>query len=162
VRRYLILRGIESRRIRGNVAPQGRGAGVQHVITNYPVEVKSLRSRSYLHAGLVVVVDADASSVEERLRQLENALVQDRQYGRSDNERIALLSPKRNVETWIFHLLGNRATEEDNYQRRVSTSDTKNAVAAFADVCLRKAAEISLSSLRHACKELTTFLARGR
>jgi hypothetical protein len=161
VRRYLILRGIESRRIRGNVAPRGRGAGVQYVITNYPVEIKALRSRSYLRAGLVALIDADTSSVDERLRQLENSLIQGGQSGRSDSERIASLSPKRNVETWIFHLLGNKANEEDDYKSRVSTSDLKEAVAVFASVCPQKAAEMSLPSLRHACDELTTFLARG-
>jgi hypothetical protein len=131
------------------------------VIKNYSVEVSALRSRSYLRAGLVAVVDADVLAIEERFRQLEQSLIQDDQNVRGSTERIALLSPKRNVETWIFYLLGNVANEEDDYKRRVSASDTKQAVAAFADVCPEKAAKISLSSLRHACEELTTFVARG-
>ena len=161
VRRYLIHRGIQPRRIRGNVSPSGRGAGSQYVLKNYPVEVKALRSRPHIRAGLVAVVDADTSSVEERLRQLEQSLVQDGQPGRGDAERIGLLSPKRNVETWMFCLLGNDANEDDDYKKRVSPSDLKESVAAFAELCPRKTADISLPSLRHACKELTTFLTRG-
>jgi hypothetical protein len=161
VRRYLIHRGVHARRIRANMSPSGRGAGTQHVIENYPLEVKALRSRSYLRAGLVTVVDADNSSVEERLRQLENSLVQHGQPGRGATERIASLSPKRNVETWVFRLLGNPAGEEDDYKKQALPSDIKVAVAAFADVCPRKAGGIDLPSLRHACNELTTFLARG-
>ena len=161
VRRYLLHRGIQSRRIRANMSPSGRGAGAQHVIKNYPLEVKALRSRSYLRAGLVAVIDADTSSIEDRLRQLKTSLVERGQHDRESTDRIALLSPKRNVETWIFRLLGNDANEEEDYKKRVSTSDTKQAVAAFANVCPQKPAEISLPSLRHACDELTTFLARG-
>jgi len=160
-RRYLIRRGIEPQRIRVNMSPSGRGAGTHYVIENYPLEVKALRSRSYLRAGLVAVIDADTSSVDERLRQLEESLGQHGQSDRDATERIALLSPKRNVETWIFHLLGNEANEEDDYKKRVSTSDIKQAVATFVDICPQKATEISLPSLRHACNELTTFRTRG-
>ena len=161
VQRYLIHRGLPTGRIRVNMSPSGRGAGTQYVIENYPLEVKALRSRAYMRAGLVAVIDADTSSVEARLRQSEKSLEQHAEPGRRNDERIALLSPKRNVETWIFYLLGNEANEEDDYTRRVSASDTKQAVAAFATACPQKAAEISLSSLHHACEELTTFLARG-
>ena len=161
VRRYLIRRGIESRRIRGRVAPSGRGAGSQYVIENYPLEVKALRSRAYLRAGLVAIVDADTSSVDERLRRLDQSLAQSQQSGRSPLDRIALLIPKRNVETWVFHLLGNEVNEEDDYKRRVALADLKGAVAAFSDVCPAKVADIAVPSLQRACEELTSFLARG-
>ena len=160
-RRYLIQRGIEGRRIRGNVAPSGRGAGSQYVLNGYPKEVKAIRSRGYLRAGLVAVVDADVCSVQQRLRQFDDALVESRQSGRVETERIALLAPKRNVETWVFHLLGNEVNEEDDYKRHVAPSSLKRAIDAFADVCPSKAADISVPSLRHACKELTAFLSRG-
>ena len=161
VRRYLIHRGIQPRRIRGNVSPAGRGTGSQYVLQNYPAEVKSLRSRPHVRAGLVAVIDADASSVDDRLRQLEQSLSHDGQANRGDADRIGLLSPKRNVETWIFQLLGNEANEEDDYKNRVSSSDLKQSVAVFAELCPRKTTEISLPSLRRGCKELTAFLTRG-
>ena len=160
VRRYLILRGIQSRRIRGKIAPPGRGAGDQYVIENYPIEVQAIRSRSYLRAGLVVVIDADKSSIDDRLRQLEQSLTQSGQPSRGANERIGLLSPKRNIETWIFYLLGNTVNEDDDYKDRVSPSAIKNAVAAFGNLCPQKAADIAVPSLQHACRELTAFLSR--
>jgi hypothetical protein len=162
VRRYLIHRGIEARRIRGIVSPAGRGAGSQYVLKNYPVEVKSLRSRPHVRAGLLAVIDADASSVDDRLRQLEQSLAHDGQPGREDTERIGLLAPKRNVETWIFHLVGNEANEEDDYKKRVSPSDLKESVDAFAVMCPARTDTIPLPSLNRACKELTAFIDRGR
>jgi hypothetical protein len=157
VRRYLVLRGIHSRRIRGKIAPPGRGAGAQFVIESYPLEVKTLRSRSFLRAGLVVVVDADNLPVEERLRQLEQSLGQP---PRGDAERIGILTPKRNIETWIFCLVGNTVNEDDDCKTRVSSSAMKDAVAAFGNLCPRKADDISVPSLQLACTELTTFLSR--
>ena len=44
VRKYLMRREVDRRRIRINMAPSGRGAGSQYVIENYPVEVKALRA----------------------------------------------------------------------------------------------------------------------
>ena len=158
VRRYLIRRGVEERDISPRVNPSGQGAGSQYVIKNYPTEVQAIRSKPHLRAGLVAVIDADKSSVNDRLRQLEQALTQSDQPSRGEAERIGFLSPKRNIETWIFHLLGNAANEDDDYKHRVSSSDVKPSVAAFSEMCPQKCSEIPLPSLRHACKELTTFI----
>jgi len=162
VRRYLVQRGIEGRRIRGNVAPSGRGAGSQYVLNGYPKEVKAIRSRPHIRAGLVAVIDADTLSVKDRFSQLEKALADNGQPGRAEAERIGLLSPKRNVETWVFHLLGNAVDEETDYKKRVSPSDLKQSVAAFAELCPLKADQIPVPSLQYACKELTAFMARGK
>jgi hypothetical protein len=162
VRRYLIHRGIEQRRIRINMAPPGRGAASQYVIENYPMQVKAIRGRPDIRAGLLVVIDADTSSANGRFRQLERSLIQSDQPGRRADERIGLLSPRRNIETWVFLLLGNAANEDDDYKHRVSPSDLKRSVMIFAEMCPGKLNKISLPSLEHGCRELTTFLGRGR
>ena len=162
VRRFLIQRGLEGRRIRGNVAPSGRGAGSQYVIKNYPDEVKALRSRAHLRAGLIAAVDADTNAVADRLRDFNDSLVESGQAVHSETERIALLVPKRNIETWIFYLRGNRVDEEDDYKRRVASADLRQSVEAFSDVCPSKVAHIAVPSLQRACKELTAFLDRGK
>jgi hypothetical protein len=159
VRRYLIEKGVERSDIFPRISPAGRGAGSQYVLKTFPVEVRAIRRRA-CRAGLVAVVDADASSVEDRLRQFETSLAESRQNRRDDAERIALLVPKRNVETWVFHLLGNEVNEDD-YKKRVTSSNLKEAVDAFADACPAKGADIRVPSLQRACNELTTFLGRG-
>jgi hypothetical protein len=161
VRRYLIARGIDSRRIRGNVTPAGRGAGSQYVIEKYPAEVKALRSRAYLRAGLVAVCDADTHSVKDRLRHFDGSLAKSGQPARGETERIALLVPKRNVETWVFHLLGNDVDEDSDYKRRVTSPDLKKAIDAFSNVCPSRVADIAVPSLQRACEELTSFLGHG-
>jgi hypothetical protein len=155
VRRYLMIRGVNSHRIRAKVNPSGLGAGSQYVINNYPIEVQALRSKRHIRAGLIAVADADALSAEERLEQFQRSLGEPRREG---SERIAVLVPRRNVETWIYHLLGNSANETEDYKRRVSTSDLPSAVASFSDQCPSRSAEITVPSLKHACNELTAFL----
>ena len=91
----------------------------------------------------MAVIDADTFSVDDRLRQLEQSLTEDGQAKPGATSGSAL-APKRNVETWIFHLLGNAANEEDNYKNRVSTSDIKPSVAVFLKMCPLKIATISL------------------
>ena len=157
VRRYLIARGVNARRIRPNVSPSGRGAGSQYVINNYPIEVRALRSKPHIRAGLIALADADTLSTEERLRQFERSLDEPR---RNSTERIAVLIPRRNVETWIYHLRGNKVDESDDYKLRVAQSDLPPAVVAFSDQCPSKSAEIAVPSLRHACNELTAFLGK--
>jgi hypothetical protein len=162
VRRFLIQRGIKDRRIHGKISPSGRGAASQFVIETYPTEVQAIRSKPHLRAGLVAVIDADNQSVADRLRQLEQSLMQSGKSSRKADERIAALSPKRNIETWIFHLCGNAVDEETDYKNRVSSADIKPSVAAFAEACPEKCETLQLPSLQHACKELTAFIERGK
>ncbi len=162
LRRFLMRRGIEGRRIRGQVSPKGRGAGSQFVMDNFPTEVQSIRSRPFIRAGLIAIVDADTCSVADRLRHIEQSLEKCEQEKRKPGERIAVLSPKRNVETWIFHLRGNETNEEDDYKHRISPSDIQPSVAVFTAMCPGKCETIVVPSLRHACEELTAFLACGQ
>lgn len=161
VRRYLILRGVEEDDIVPRISPSGRGAGSRYVLEKAPDEVRAIRRRA-CRAGLVMVIDSDNFSVEDRLRQLNQSMEQSGVSNRGRAERIAVLSPKRNIETWIFHLCGNAANEEDDYKNRVSPSDLKTSVAAFAKMCPHKCEEIPLPSLQHACKELTAFVDLGK
>jgi len=63
------------------------------------------------------MIDADNHTVQERYNQLNQALA-DAQYSAVlENERIARLIPKQNVETWILCLNGQPVNEETNYQR---------------------------------------------
>jgi hypothetical protein len=67
----------------------------------------------------VVIIDADASTVEGRLRQLDQALTDiDKPVVDTDTERIARLVPKRNVETWVLCLNGHQVDEETDYKKR--------------------------------------------
>jgi hypothetical protein len=119
VLRYLRRCGLEHHAMRFVHSPAGAGSGEQWVREQFAVEVKVCRRRrARAETALIVLIDADNFSVQERLAQLDRELV-DAQTDRirPDAEKIARLIPKRNIETWILCLHGILVDEEADYKR---------------------------------------------
>ncbi|MFP2932442.1 hypothetical protein ACLESO_46295 [Pyxidicoccus sp. 3LG] len=133
---WLARRGFGPRQIRLLPVVSGRGAGEQDVRKRYPQEVEVHRRRAH-HMGcqLVVVVDADTRSVQERVQQLDQALVEVHLEKRSEEDAICLLIPKQNVETWILFLLTGSANEEDDFKRPATKpgDECRQAAQRLAD-----------------------------
>jgi hypothetical protein len=116
----------------------GQGSAEQFVRRQYPDELRSLRSRKYqLNLWLVVVIDADTHSVETRLSQLEEEVRKSGFEPLADTEPVFVLVPKRNVETWIWFLLGNPVNESDDYGRLVDDRDCRTAACQLRDIRTR-------------------------
>lgn len=118
IRRYLKKRGLEEHQMRIERAPAGEGSAENWVRNKFVKEVAIYRNRqTRARTALIVVIDADTYTVQERLRQLDEALGEGG-VERIDpaRERIARLIPKRNVETWILCLNGNEVDEEIDYK----------------------------------------------
>jgi hypothetical protein len=134
-RRYLERDGHNKRNIRIEISPSGRGSGEQYVREHYPVEVKHYRSRSqHRKAALVTVIDADTGSVASREVELETELTSAGERKREKTEKIALLIPKRHIETWLLCLTRITVEELADYRntREVDTR-TKDAANTFYD-----------------------------
>lgn len=120
VRRCLLELGFRDRDIRSNTAPAGRGSGVAHVLRGFGRELEAIRRRRARgRCLLIVIVDADTGTTAERRRELEAAA------GPSpieDNDPLAILIPRRSIDTWVLHLNSVPTTETDDYSadRRVS------------------------------------------
>ncbi len=99
----------------------------------YATSVQALRERASRAAtALVVVIDADKSSVEDRQRELADELRQQVLPERGTSERIAHLIPKRHIETWVLCLRdGQSVSEERDCKFSVSDGDVKTAAEAF-------------------------------
>jgi hypothetical protein len=135
VRRFLIGAGrAEPRAIAIKHCPKGRGCGFQHVLENFPTEVKAFRSKSsYLTLCLIVVIDADNCSVEQRICQLDDCLRSTGQSLRTDEERIVILIPKRNIESWIYYLMGQEVDETTTYNKLTQETDCLPAVRRLVE-----------------------------
>ena len=80
----------------------------------------------------MVLVDADMRTVAQRENELEAALADAGEHRRQRDEAIALLIPKRHIETWILCLVGERVDEATNYRsRRDIQEKTKRAAEEF-------------------------------
>lgn len=133
-RQWLLGLGFRGHEIAVRPIPAGRGSGEMHVRHTYPVEVKALRkvnSHDEIGRALVTVIDADTFAIDERHSTLDHALLQDGQRRRNDNEKIAILVPKRNIETWIHHIQGVVVNEIDAYRKLNKPSDCKADITRF-------------------------------
>jgi hypothetical protein len=119
VGKYLRTAGLELHAMRFIQSPSGRGSAEQWVRERFAVEVDAYRSRqTHAETKLVIMVDADTLSVQQRLTQLDQAL---HEAGvtpiNTNTEQIARLIPKRNVETWILCLNDSAVDETTDYKR---------------------------------------------
>ncbi len=68
-------------------------------------------------------------TVAERDAELEAALTKAGEVGRQRAEAVACLIPKRNIETWIYCLLGDHVDEITDYKSRGDVQDKLKAAA---------------------------------
>lgn len=112
---------------------RGQGAGEQRVRESYSDAVTYYRRRAnHLNVGLLVCIDADSHTVQERSKHLADRLAESNMKPREEKERIVHWIPKWNVETWILHLTGNEVDEKQSYKDRLTGKvDFKGAAAEF-------------------------------
>jgi hypothetical protein len=157
--RYLIEKGIGPREIQVRFSP---GGDAKHwVRQQHVIEVRALRSKPHLSIALVTMLDADDRTVADRKQELDEALVAGGQQRRDPDDRIAVLVPRRNIETWIHRLEGNVVNESDCYPRyRREESRCHEAVLEFVRRCPAQMVAEDPPSLRDGCDELTRLLSR--
>lgn len=159
-RHFLKKRGFTGL-FRSKICPSGSQSGEQYVRSQYPVEVKAYRqNRNRVSIGLVVLIDADTGTVQERFNQLAGILDEDAQENRQSHEAIAIFVPKRNIETWIHYLQGESVNEEDAYSKfDKNEAVCKVYVEDLADRCYSQSlSEDAPQSLQAACGELQRLL----
>jgi hypothetical protein len=126
INRYLIKCGWERHEIRIYRSPAGEGSAESWVRKEFVKQTNVYRIRqARAQSALIVMIDADTRTVQDRLNQLDHALRKSGNQVVGDSERIARLVPKRNVETWILCLNEEAVDEETDYKK------TRNDLSAL-------------------------------
>jgi len=126
--------GWDKRELRVNKSPNARGAAEQWVRCLFVKELTTLRKR-HVRSGLLTMIDADGRTVDERLKQLEKACCEaEIEFIRKD-EAVALVVPRRNIETWIRYLEGEHVDEDTQYTKLKKARQCANAVSILIDRC---------------------------
>ena len=151
VRRFLKRR--KFRDFRSLVSPHGRGSGEQWVRERYPRELQAIRQIQ--GACLVVVTDADVHPTEFRRAQLDAECDEKRIPRRKDDERVLVIVPRRNIETWLAYLAGDEVDEEKRYERLKREGNCAWHAKELFRMCHEKQRlrEPAPPSLREACGE---------
>lgn len=157
--RYFLRQcGFHPRKMEFLTCPKGKQSGEQFVRENYPSEVRAYRSRkNHLSIGLAVIIDADRKTVGQRLQELEESLVNDCQQIRQSGENIAIFIPKRNIETWIHYLMGDKVDEETAYPKFQKEGVSKPYMRELAKRCQAEKlndAPPSLYSAKDECRKI--------
>ena len=121
IRRFLhTFSNITRHNIREVPFPSGSGSGEQWVREIFPNELENARKYS---TKLIVSTDADTLSVDDRMKTLDKECQQKGFAARKTTETIAILIPKRAIETWIECLCGTSVNEEQKYPHYESCRD---------------------------------------
>jgi hypothetical protein len=155
IRRFLILRRCESHELYVRKPRPGRGSAEQFVREEFPRELKAYRSRSSRCAVcLIVCIDADNLSVEERTNALMKACTDTGVSLRRNGEKVCFVVPKRNIETWLAYLRGEPVDEQGTYRKYSCPSDCQGDVKRLDEMCRQQKLRPNVPpSLALACEE---------
>lgn len=159
-RRFLNAAGWETRAMRVEKAPDGRGAGDRFVRLQFPRELRAHRSRP-VNQAVVVMVDGNSVGVEGRVRELDRACRDADVAERRADEAVAVFAPTWNIETWLAYLDGARVDEgRRDYPRLERERECQRHVDVLTDICRTGALrEPWPPSLQAACGEYHSRLA---
>lgn len=155
-RRFLEKAGWPTRRLRVEIAPSGGGAAEQFVRERFPTELAAYRvNRHRVAQGLVVLVDGDRTGVAGRLEELNCACEAQGIEPRQKDDRVAIVVPTWNVETWLAYLEGSDVDEQrSDYPRLSRARDCQAHVNVLYEMCQRGALRRPFPpSLDAACEE---------
>jgi hypothetical protein len=160
VYRYLKMHGL-GHETRIKPPASGVGSAESWVRNNFAKEVSAYRLRQRrVKTALIVVIDADNHSVQDRWKQLDQVL-KDAQKPPVDVqfEKIARLVPKRNIETWILCLNMQMVNELTDY--KTTRNDWNELIPPAAETLFQWSHQVQelpnqcVGSLRTGIKELS-------
>ncbi len=131
------------------VSRPSTGAGDQFVRNNYPKYLDAVRKRGGI---LVAMIDGDKYSIEQRLKQMDEACNQNDVLPRQSADKVAVFVPVRNIETWLAYLAGEHVNERDIYPRLQRERECQRHVDILVQMCTEKKLQTPVpSSLEAAC-----------
>lgn len=127
------------------------GSGEQSVRNKYPDQLDAIRKRGGI---LVVMVDGDNYSVDQRQKQLDAACSQKGVSPRKSSDKVVFFVPMRNIETWLAYLDGEHVNETDVYPKLKRQRECRRHVDVLDRMCAAgKLRYPAPASLEAACSE---------
>ncbi len=158
--RFFKSMGWDSRKLKFELSPLGKGSAEQFVRERFPVELESYRQRrSYINCKLVVMIDGDNHGPDARLRGLQIACQQVSVEPRKNDDQVAVFVPTWCIETWFAYLDGITVDETTpNYPRLERPKECQRHVDFLKQMCLEgRLRNPSPPSLDAACQEYRTL-----
>ncbi|MCY4270783.1 MAG: hypothetical protein OXE80_11505 [Gammaproteobacteria bacterium] len=153
VRRFLKKRKWRHRDIETAPLPHGSQSAEQWVRERYPLELKAVRVKR--GTRLLVVIDVDSLSTEQRRAQLDEQCRKAGVPPRAPEDPAIVIVPRRNIETWFAYLDGAVVDEQRQYPKLNRTGDCERHARSLHKMCHDRQAlrDPAPGSLREACIE---------
>ena len=126
---------IPSGKISVSNIPCGQGSGAAFVRKELSKEIQILKATNYLRRVLIVCIDADAYTVEERMRELHKTIEKVIPKWKREDDFVMFWIPKHQIETWIKHLSGESVDEEMTFIHSGKPVNCKSEAERFAMYC---------------------------
>ena len=154
IRAYLKERGWNERHLTPRISPIGAGAAEQWVREKYPEELKTYRAKAQENTCLIVMIDGDKKGAM-RLEELQESAQSLDVVDRTQEERVAVFVPNRNLESRFAWLDGEFTNEDENVKNRYRQGVSRKAYAkSLASRCMMDGDfDNAPPSLRQACIE---------
>jgi hypothetical protein len=134
--RFLKGMNWDTRGMRVVKSPNARGAAAQWVRSKFPDELQAYRSRrTRAITALIAIIDADVRSVQARIDELSAECTARQIPFRTRGDAVAIVAPKRSIETWITHLRGGAVDETSTYRKLDYESECRDAVDVLLQQC---------------------------
>ena len=134
IKKFLRRKGRSYRRVFPDGYKSRETGGVQpnnaFVLERATIEIAAARKVPPKRA-LILVIDGDARGFASRQGEIAANLKAADMLPLNDTERIALIVPCRNIETWIHHFAGEVTDEKQVYSKR--DYEVNEQAAKFAD-----------------------------
>jgi hypothetical protein len=159
-RRFLKGMGWNTRELRVEKSPSASGSAEQWVKEIFPKELQIYRWRRQLAASaLIAMIDADLKDIQDRINEFQEACKSRQIPFRGNDEAVAIVVPKRNIETWIHYLNGDSVNEQDVYQKLERERGCKSAVSRLVGLCKSTGVEPDAPpALKSACNEYNRII----
>ena len=158
VRRFLRRRGFKMHELHTLPLPAGKQSGEQWVRSTYPGELAAIRRRA--NDFLIVVTDADSYTTAERRAQLDRECDSRDVPQRTASDRVIVVVPRRNIETWFQFLDGAAEVDEGvSYTKRFDASGQRALADRLYRMCHeeQRLPDSAPPSLAESCAEYTTL-----
>ena len=146
-----------SKFLRVNMHQKGAGSAERYVREKYLDELELHRIGNVMRNDLrlIVMIDGDKEGVEARLHSLDKSCSNKNVSLRKNSEKIAVLVPTWNIETWLAYLKGETVDEtRKDYPKAISSEDFQSCIEALVRMCREnKLGPPAPRSLEAACKE---------
>lgn len=160
VTRFLREVGWETRSLRVERAPAGRGSAEQYVRERFPAELQAVREKRGENAYLFVMVDGDNQGSAGRRASLAATCEEHRINPPSNADQLLVCVPTWSIETWLAYLGGETVDEtRPGYPRLDRPRDCRPLVRELARMCRDRSLRVPAPrSLQDTCDRYRDLL----